>query len=129
MKQCDFSQDVFMATYNVAHLCYICTYRYIYKMIDHSSYRLPPPPGCPRKVYQTMMNCWWVKLSLCQSCHNYSCTLFDCMIRHPAPDLRPSFSVLLLDLQHPDFKLLTWTPEDVAAYTEQARTLGAPLEA
>ena len=30
---------------------------------------------------------------------------------------------------HPDFKVLTWTPEDVAAYSEQARTLGAPLEA
>jgi len=25
--------------------------------------------------------------------------------------------------------LLTWTQEDVAAYSEQARTLGAPLEA
>ena len=32
-------------------------------------------------------------------------------------------------LQRPDFKLLTWTAEDVAAYTEEARTLGAPLEA
>ena len=25
--------------------------------------------------------------------------------------------------------MLTWTAEDVAAYTEEARTLGAPLEA
>ena len=49
--------------------------------------------------------------------------------RNPVPEARPSFSVMFLELQHPDFKLLTWTAEDVAAYTEQARTLGAPLEA
>ena len=36
---------------------------------------------------------------------------------------------ILLALMQPDFKLLTWTPEDVAAYSEQARTLGAPQEA
>ena len=34
-----------------------------------------------------------------------------------------------MELQRPDFKLLTWMAEDVAAYTEEARTLGAPLEA
>ena len=39
------------------------------------------------------------------------------------------FPHVLLELQHPYFKLLTWTAEDVAAYTEEARTLGAPLEA
>ena len=52
-----------------------------------------------------------------------------CAPRNPVPETRPSFSVMFLELQHPDFKLLTWTAEDVAAYTEQARTLGAPLEA
>ena len=41
----------------------------------------------------------------------------------------PLFLISFLQLQHPDFKLLKWTPEDVAAYSEQARTLGAPLEA
>ena len=45
------------------------------------------------------------------------------------PESRPVFPHVLLELQHPDFKLLTWTAEDVAAYTEEARTLGAPLEA
>ena len=45
------------------------------------------------------------------------------------PDSRPMFPDVLLELQRPDFKLLTWTTEDVAAYTEEARTLGAPLEA
>ena len=51
------------------------------------------------------------------------------LCRNPSPDSRPSFPDILLELQHPDFKLLMWTPEDVAAYSEQARTLGAPLEA
>ena len=45
------------------------------------------------------------------------------------PESRPSFGAMVLELQRPDFKLLTWTSEDVAAHTEQARTLGAPLEA
>ena len=45
------------------------------------------------------------------------------------PNSRPVFPHVLLELQRPDFKLLTWTAEDVAAYTEEARTLGAPLEA
>ena len=45
------------------------------------------------------------------------------------PDSRPMFPQVLLELQQPDFKLVTWTAEDVAAYTEEARTLGAPLEA
>ena len=53
--------------------------------------------------------------------------IFHC--RNPEPDLRPEFTDVLLDLMRPDFKLLTWTAEDVAAHNEQARTLGAPLEA
>ena len=28
------------------------------KKID-SGYRLPPPPGCPRKIYDLMIKCWW----------------------------------------------------------------------
>ena len=47
-------------------------------------------------------------------------------IRNPEPESRPEIQV---DLQRPDFKILTWTSEDVTAYSEQARTLGAPLEA
>ena len=49
--------------------------------------------------------------------------------RHPKPESRPEFPDIQVELQRPDFKLLTWTAEDVAAYTEQARALGAPLEA
>ena len=22
-------------------------------------YRLPPPPGCPRQIYQLMIDCWY----------------------------------------------------------------------
>ena len=39
------------------------------------------------------------------------------------------FGDMHLELQHPEFKLLKWTAEDLSAYSEQARTLGAPLEA
>ena len=49
-------------------------------------------------------------------------------IRHPEPHSRPTFPEVQVELMRPDFKLLTWTAEDVAAYTEEARTLGAPLE-
>ena len=49
--------------------------------------------------------------------------------RNPEPESRPTFPDILTVLQRPDFKLLTWTAEDVVAYTEEARTLGAPLEA
>ena len=51
------------------------------------------------------------------------------LYRHPEPESRPEFPDIQVELQRPDFKLLTWRAEDVAAYTEQARTLGAPLEA
>ena len=49
--------------------------------------------------------------------------------RNPEPSFRPAFSEIQVEVMRPDFKLLTWTAEDVAAYTEEARTLGAPLEA
>jgi len=54
---------------------------------------------------------------------------YTVLSRNPSPDSRPSFPDALIELQHPDFKMLMWAPEDVAAYSEQARTLGAPLEA
>ena len=39
------------------------------------------------------------------------------------------FGDMHLELQHPEFKLLKWIVEDVSAFSVQARTLGAPLEA
>ena len=34
----------------------------IIKMIKKlpTGYRLPPPPGCPRDIYQLMIQCWYV---------------------------------------------------------------------
>ena len=64
-------------------------------------------------------------LGLPQSTIYIQCTF----CRHPEPESRPEFPDIQVELQRPDFKLLTWTAEDVAAYTEQARTLGSPLEA
>ena len=49
--------------------------------------------------------------------------------RNPEPESRLTFSDIQTVLQRPDLKLLTWMAEDVAAYTEEARILGAPLEA
>ena len=66
---------------------------------------------------------WYVTLTYFCLRDNFKC------YRNPVPELRPSFGAMVLELQHPDFKLLIWTSEDVAAHTEQARTLGAPLEA
>ena len=38
------------------------TYTYVtlqvVKAID-TGYCLPPPPGCPRVMYKTMINCWY----------------------------------------------------------------------
>ena len=34
-------------------------YTQVIKMID-SGYRLPPPPGCPRALYNIMIACWYV---------------------------------------------------------------------
>ena len=31
--------------------------RQVIDLID-TGYRLPPPPGCPRAVYQIMIDCW-----------------------------------------------------------------------
>ena len=56
------------------------------------------------------------------------CILFTLHHRRLDPDSRPTFSQILTEFQNPDFKFLLWTAEDVAAYTEEARTLGAPLE-
>ena len=53
-----------------------------------------------------------------------SCVVYK---HDPEADSRPTFPEIQVELQQQDFK--TWTAEDVAAYTEEARTLGAPLEA
>ena len=29
-----------------------------------AGYRLPPPPGCPRTVYDIMIRCWYVNICM-----------------------------------------------------------------
>ena len=41
------------------------------KLVE-SGYRLPSPPGCPRSVYQIMIDCWLV----IYMCHYYSICMF-----------------------------------------------------
>ena len=53
--------------------------------------------------------------------------IFIC--RHYEPQSRPTFFEILLALQRPDFQLLKWTSEDEASYSEEARTVGSPIEA
>jgi len=43
--------------------CYVCVSLCIYpfpkamKLVERG-YRLPPPPGCPKAMYELMINCW-----------------------------------------------------------------------
>ncbi|XP_065899877.1 uncharacterized protein [Dysidea avara] len=74
-----------------------------------TGYRLPPPPGCPRAIYELMMQCW-----------------------HPEPKSRPPPGTITRTLQKSDRTLLpnskaTTTGDD--KYDKQSLTLGAPLAA
>ena len=57
------------------------------------------------------------------------CPSFALVCRHPEAASRPTFFDTLLALQRPDFQVLKWTCEEVAAYSEEARTIGSPIEA
>ena len=58
---------------------------YILKAVEkiESGYRLPPPPGCPRAIYKTMIKCWYVIIVTIQSAgiskQMYIVTYFLCM--------------------------------------------------
>ena len=73
------------------------------KLLDEN-YRLPPPPGCPRAIYDLMIQCW-----------------------HPSKSERPSFVSVHQTLSLSDTKLFKWLPEDRGSHS-QATVLGAPLE-
>ena len=49
--------------------------------------------------------------------------------RHPEHSSRPSFLVLLKELSKSPDDLLSWPEADTSGLDQQARTLGAPLEA
>ena len=48
-------------------------------------------------------------------------------IRDPNPDVRISFLKLVVALQHPDYKILSWFHEDTDGLSENVKCLGAPL--
>ena len=47
--------------------------------------------------------------------------------RHTHADSRPKFVDLVTMLNQPEFKVLTWSPEDIIAYDEETRAVGSPL--
>lgn len=64
-------------------------------------FRLPPPPGCPRPLYELMIRCW-----------------------HAEPVRRPGFSAIKTVLSHSDSHLLSWSPKDLSVHP-QVMCLGA----
>ena len=64
------------------------------KLVE-SGYRLPSPPGCPRSVYQIMIDCWLV----IYMCHfNYSIVHVYVHCRHPVAADRPTFESIRTQL-------------------------------
>ncbi|KAL5509531.1 hypothetical protein EMCRGX_G004921 [Ephydatia muelleri] len=77
----------------------------VIKLIDQGV-RLAPPPGCPRRIYKIMMECW-----------------------NPDRTERPTFGKLVQYFKEPEEQLLNWTEEeDVVKYNPQMAVLGGPLE-
>ncbi|XP_065899937.1 uncharacterized protein [Dysidea avara] len=72
-----------------------------------TGYRLPPPPGCPRAIYQLMIQCW-----------------------HPEANHRPHSDSILRTLQKSDRTLLLRPPveSDGSFDDELVTVLGAPLD-
>ena len=48
-------------------------------------------------------------------------------IRNKDSDFRPDFYEICSELSIPDLRMLKWSAEDVASYSEESRTIGAPL--
>ncbi|XP_019862739.1 PREDICTED: ephrin type-A receptor 6-like [Amphimedon queenslandica] len=70
-----------------------------------TGYRLPPPPGCPRGIYQLMIHCW-----------------------NPDSNHRPTFKDILDTLAEDPEGLLHWSDENKAVH-ESSSVLGSDLEA
>ena len=56
-------------------------------------------------------------------------TCYEMNIRDPNPDVQGSFLNLFVALQHPDYKILSWSPADTHGLSENAnlKHLGTPL--
>jgi hypothetical protein len=68
----------------------------------HNNYCLPPPPGCPRAVYEVMVKCW-----------------------NPSHNERPSASDISGEFCKSERILLSWKKEDIVS--PSAQVLGGPL--
>lgn len=105
--------------------------------------RMPPPPGCPRAVYQLMMKCWYVGL-IKKQCHiilffshpfsllflpltNFEHGHIRLISRHPDPSLRPTFTNIVETMTTLGSNIQDcWTEED-KAQNSQALVLGSSL--
>ena len=96
--------------------------------------RLAPPPGCPRAIYQLMINCW-----LATHPHTISPTFSTpsspismlsvfSACRNPTSSERLTTDVLTQCLARSDTALLKWDPSDKPAGDPLALQLGAPLD-
>ena len=95
----------------------------VLKLLEEN-YRLPPPPGCPRAIYDLMIQCWWVGVVIIEGRGLYQ---LHPSFRHPSKSERPSFVSVHQTLSLSDTKLLKWLPEDRGSHS-QATVVGAPLE-
>ena len=52
--------EISFCTSQYTKYCYATQFLFTYRLLIliDTGYRLPPPPGCPRAVYQIMMDCW-----------------------------------------------------------------------
>ena len=65
--------------------------------------------------------------NICESTDSLSHFLLPpCNIRNPKPELRPPFLKIVVALQQPDFKILSWSTKDRRSQSN-AMYLGAPL--
>lgn len=49
-------------------------------------------------------------------------------VRNIDSEVRPSFCQILSILNEPEYKIIGWSSEDKATYTEESRTIGGPLQ-
>ena len=96
------------------------------KLID-SGFRLPPPPGCPRFIYEMMIQCWYVHgIQVHEQIFLiYSIILLHCLLnRHPKTSGRPKFFDLVSRLCSQDVNGLH-VPE---SNEQEGTVLGGSLE-
>ena len=94
--------------------------------------RLCPPPGCPRVVYELMIQCWYAPTIVVESqlifCQVIKQSPRHHIYRNPASHDRPNFRTLLLRLIDTEELVLSIPQEDLDTHP-QAGLLGSALTA